>query len=86
MDDNKTIKVGKDLRETIGGQHSETVEKEYLLQAKKIQLKAEDELTIKVGSGEIIVKKNGDITINGNKINIKGSGDVTIKGSKIQEN
>lgn len=47
---------------------------------------AEDELQIKVGSAELTMKKNGDITLIGNKINIKGSGDVIIKGSKIAEN
>ena len=85
---NKTmsLKVGENLTETISGQHTESVTKEYLLQAKKIQLKAEDELSLKVGSAEIILKKNGDITLNGAKINIKGSGNVTIKGSKIAGN
>ncbi len=38
------------------------------------------------GSAEIVLKKNGDITIKGNKISVKGDGDVTIKGSKILEN
>jgi type VI secretion system secreted protein VgrG len=32
------------------------------------------------------MKKNGDITIEGNKIAIKGSSDITIKGSKITQN
>lgn len=82
----KTVNVAKDLKETIGGQQIVSVAKEYMLQAKKIQLKAEDELTIKVGSAEVTIKKNGDITLNGAKINIKGSGDVTIKGSKIAGN
>ena len=86
VDQAMTLKVGKDVSETIAGKQVQTVAKEYLLQAKKIQLKADDELSIKVGSAEIVVKKNGDITLNGNKITIKGSGDVVIKGSKIAEN
>ena len=81
----KTVKVGDNLSETIAGQHTETVTKEYLLQAKKIQLKADDELSIKVGSAEVTIKKNGDITLNGAKINIKGS-DVVVRGDKISEN
>jgi type VI secretion system secreted protein VgrG len=80
------LKVGENLEESISGQHTEKVTKEYLLQAKKIQFKAEDEISIIVGSAEIMLKKNGDITLNGAKINIKGSGDVTVKGSKIAGN
>ncbi|HZE90443.1 MAG TPA: type VI secretion system tip protein TssI/VgrG [Rhizobacter sp.] len=83
---NSTSEIGKDLKETIGGQHVASVTKEYILNAKKIQLVGEDEINFKCGSAEIIMKKNGDITIKGNKINVKGSGDVVIKGSKILEN
>jgi type VI secretion system secreted protein VgrG len=54
---------------------NESVTKEYMLQARKIQFKAEDELSIKVGSAEITIKKNGDITLKGGKTNIKGSSD-----------
>jgi type VI secretion system secreted protein VgrG len=72
--------------ETVGGQHSEAVTKEYSLSAKKIQLTADDEITLKVGSAKISMKKNGDIVISGGKLNIKGSGAVGIKGSKITQN
>jgi type VI secretion system secreted protein VgrG len=80
------VKIGENLKEEVGGQYTETVQKEYLLQAKKIQFKADDEVSIKTGQAEIIMKKNGDITIKGKKINIEGSGDIIIKGSKIKEN
>jgi type VI secretion system secreted protein VgrG len=82
----RTMDVAKDDKVTVGGQHILTVAKECVVQAKKIQLQAEDELSIKVGSAELIMKKNGDITLSGGKINVKGSGDVTIKGSKIAGN
>ncbi len=49
-------------------------------------LEAEDELTIKVGKATLVMKKNGDITMNGKKITIKGDGDVVVKGSKIAQN
>ena len=81
-----TVQIGKDLRETVAGQHREEVKKEYMLQAKKIQLVADDEISIKTGSAELTMKKNGDIVIQGNKISVKGSSDVVIKGSKIKEN
>ena len=83
---NKTITLGKDLEEKVEGQHREEVTKEYMVKAKKVQITADDEISIKTGDAEITMKKNGDITIKGNKINIKGDGDVVIKGSKILEN
>ena len=47
---------------------------------------ADDEISLKTGSAEITMKKNGDITIKGNKITVKGDSDVILKGSKIAEN
>lgn len=84
--ENQTVKVGKNLTENVDGQHREEVKKEYMLQAKKIQITADDEINFKTGQAEIIMKKNGNITIKGNKITVNGSGDVIIKGSKILEN
>jgi len=82
----QTVEISKDLTENVGGQHKESVKKEYIVQAKKIQFVAKDEINLKTGKAEIIMKKNGDIMIKGKKINVKGSGDVIIKGSKIKEN
>lgn len=45
-----------------------------------------DELTIKVGSATITMKKSGDIVVKGAKITVKGSGPVALKGSKISQN
>jgi len=50
------------------------VGKEYILKAKKMQFVAEDAINIKTGSAEIVMKKNGDITIKGKKIMVEGSG------------
>lgn len=82
----KSTEVAKDLTVTVGGQIKETAGKEYILNAKKIQLVAKDEINFKTGKAEIVMKKNGDIVIKGAKISAKGSGDVIIKGSKIKEN
>lgn len=83
---NQTVKVLKDFTENVTGKHTHGVTKEYTLKAKKVQLVADDEITFKTGSAEIVMKKNGDITIKGNKITVKGSGDVVVKGSKISNN
>ncbi len=81
-----TVEIGKDHTLKVAGQQQVSVTKEHVLKAKKIQLVGEDEVSIKCGSAEIIMKKNGDISIKGGKINVKGSGDVIIKGSKVLEN
>jgi len=82
----KTAKIVKDFTEQISGKHREEVSKEYMLTAKKVQVTAEDEIHLKAGSAEIILKSNGNITIKGSKINVEGSGDVIVKGSKIKGN
>ena len=86
VDKDAKVEIAKNTAIAIGGQQKISVSKEHILNAKKIQLVAQDEISIKTGSAEILMKKNGDITIKGNKINVKGSGDVVIKGSKIKEN
>ena len=83
---NSSLKVGKDLKQDIGGDQFVTVAKSASLNAKKVQITADDEISFKTGSAEIVMKKNGNITIKGNKITIKGDGDVIVKGSKIAEN
>jgi type VI secretion system secreted protein VgrG len=80
------IDVGADQEVSVGAKYQTSVAKEYVLNAQKIQLVADDELSIKVGKAELLMKKSGDITLKGKKINLKGSGDVIIKGSKIAQN
>jgi len=83
---NQTITIGGDQSESIKGKMAVSVTKEYAVQAKKVTIVADDEISIKTGSAEIVMKKNGDITIKGNKIQVKGSGDIILKGSQIKEN
>lgn len=82
----ETTEIGKDHSSTIGGKSTVSIAKEYKVDAKKIQLVAADELSIKVGKAKLVMKKNGDITINGKKLTLKGSGDIVLKGSKIAQN
>ena len=81
-----TLEVGKDAEVTVGGKQEVSIAKESIHQAKKIQITAKDEITLKTGSASILMKKNGDITIKGKKITVKGSGDVVVKGSKVALN
>ena len=66
-----TVQTGKDFTLTVG---------------KKAVLNVSDQLTLKCGSAEIVMKKSGDISIKGKKIDIKASGKMTLKGSQIAEN
>ncbi|MCW8876494.1 MAG: type VI secretion system tip protein TssI/VgrG [Kangiellaceae bacterium] len=83
---NMTISVSKDLKETVSGKYTEAVTKEYGLKAKSITMQADDKITLKTGSAQIVMKSNGDITISGKNINVKGSGNVVLKGSKVTAN
>ena len=61
---------------------------------KNLTIEAKDSVTIKTGSAEIIMKKDGTITIKGKDITVKGSGkinvnassDIIMKGSEIKQN
>jgi len=77
--DKLEMKVAKDAMIEFSGKASEKVAKAKLLEAG-------DEIILQCGDAKIIMKKNGDISIEGGKISVKGSGDVTLKGSKIAAN
>ncbi|HEU4618861.1 MAG TPA: type VI secretion system tip protein TssI/VgrG [Gammaproteobacteria bacterium] len=84
--ENLRQQVGKDYELRVAGDANQNVDKKLLAKAKSIQITADDDITLKTGSAEIVMKKNGDITIKGKKITVNGSGDVILKGSKIQAN
>lgn len=52
----------------------------------KTVIEATDEITIKCGKAKLVLKKNGDVTLNGKKVGLTGTGPVTIKGSKVNLN
>ena len=74
------------VKVSVDGKKVETVTKDYALKAKTITMKADDEIVLKTGSAQIVMKKSGDITIKGKKITVKGSADVVLKGSKVLAN
>ncbi|WP_412062087.1 type VI secretion system Vgr family protein [Rubrivirga sp. IMCC45206] len=69
--DDGVVQIGKDLTLKAG---------------KKALIEAADQLTIKCGKAELVMKKNGDISIKGKKLDLKASGKMTLKGSQIAEN
>jgi type VI secretion system secreted protein VgrG len=78
--------VGKSMSVTVGGDLSETVGKTHSLKAKKVFIEAETEIVLKTGKARIVMKKNGDIQIDGKAIRATASGNMTLKGKKILEN
>lgn len=85
--DTFTAACDKDQTLSAGGKLSAKSGKDMSIKSdKKIVLEAGTEFSIKVGSAKLVMKSNGDVTINGVKINIKGSGPVTVKGSKTDVN
>jgi type VI secretion system secreted protein VgrG len=99
----KGVQVGKDITVGAGGSASHSAGKNFSVVAgenaefkgkKHLVADGGDDVIISSGSAKIILKKNGDITIQGkeikiigdSKINVKSSSDVIIKGSKIEQN
>ncbi|MET0341180.1 MAG: type VI secretion system tip protein TssI/VgrG [Polyangiales bacterium] len=81
------LKAGKDVSVQAGKKMSLSAGDDFALKgAKKGVIEIEDQLTIKVGSAQITLKKSGDIVLKGAKITVNGSGDVVIKGSKVSNN
>jgi type VI secretion system secreted protein VgrG len=84
----------KDRSVSVQGKSEQTVKAEHIFKAKKIDITAEDELTITVGSAKLVMKKDGSILLDGKdvdtkasgKVNIKASGDIIVKGSAVKEN
>lgn len=84
---NRKTTIGKDETLVIDAKRGTKISKDDVLDVgKKLTIQAGDEITLKTGSAQIVMKKNGDITIKGKNINLKGSGNITIKGSKVQSN
>ena len=82
-----SIDAGKDVAVTAGKNFNLQASENCAVSAgKKGSIDAGDELTIACGDATIVLKKNGDITINGKKIQVTASGDLVLKGSKIAGN
>lgn len=91
----KSIKVAKDMVQEVQQNLTIHTDKKLNVTAaddlvirgkKKGLLEFSEELTIKVGSASIVLKKNGDILLKGKKLSLNGSGDIVIKGQKVVQN
>ncbi|MCY0988931.1 type VI secretion system tip protein TssI/VgrG [Nannocystis sp. ILAH1] len=85
--DNITESAGKNIALQAGKHVNVTAGENLNLAAgKKAAVVAADQLSIQCGNATVVLKKNGDITIQAKKLSIKASGEVTVKGSKIKLN
>ncbi|UVK54457.1 type VI secretion system tip protein VgrG [Mesorhizobium sp. AR02] len=99
----RKTEIGADDSTQVAGAHELKVGKKSLVQiaddsafnvGKNYTLEAKDSITLKCGSAEIIMKKDGTIDIKGKDISIDASGkisgkassDIKFKGSKIHQN
>ncbi len=91
---NKSVSTGGNLSVSVGGSHSEKTTKDYSLNAKKVTINADEEISIVTGKASITMKKDGTFNINGKnvdltasgKMNAKASKNLTMKGKKILQN
>jgi type VI secretion system secreted protein VgrG len=91
----QSISVGADQSVEIGSNSSTSIGKDAAVTVgKTYTLTAGDQIVLTTGSAQIIMKKNGDITIKGKsitidasgKVNVKASQDIVMKGQKILQN
>lgn len=83
---NRKLNVGGKFEVVVAKDHHDQATQDRSIKAKKISIEAEEMIQFVVGSAKIIMKKNGDIVIEGANITVKGSGNVVLKGQKIAEN
>ena len=83
----QSTSVGRDLALKSGRNADQSAGQDLSIAAgKEIVIRAGDELTLKTGQASIILKKNGEITINGTNVRAKASGELDLRGAKIRQN
>lgn len=83
----QSTSISRDLALNAGRNANQSVGQDLSITAgKEIVINAGDELILKTGQASIILKKNGDITINGTNVTVKASGDLELRGAKIRQN
>lgn len=91
----KSVSVKGDMKEQVKGNVIIDTKGSYAVGAKKdagfkvdgnMNFEVKKKVTIKCGSAQIVVEKNGNVTIKGKKLTQKFSGDVAIKGKKVNIN
>ncbi|MBN2716911.1 MAG: hypothetical protein JXX14_13750, partial [Deltaproteobacteria bacterium] len=90
-----SVDVKGDMKEQVKGNVIVDTKGSYAVGAKKdagfkvdgnMNFEVKKKVTIKCGSAQIVVEKNGNVTIKGKKLTQKFSGDIKIKGKKVNIN
>ncbi len=83
----QSTSIGRDLALKSGRNANQSVGQDLNIAAgKEIVINAGDELTLRTGQASIILRKNGEITINGTNVRAKASGELDLRGAKIRQN
>jgi type VI secretion system secreted protein VgrG len=82
----ETHSVKEDRKLNVGKSNKISVKEGHKLEAQEVVIEAKKEITLKTGSAKIILKSNGDITIDGKVIDIHGSSEIKMKAPKIGQN
>ena len=83
----QSVDVSADRSANAGGDATESASGNFSVSGgKKVLVSGGDEIILSSGSAKIVLKKGGDISIEGAKITINASGDLVLKGSKIHQN
>lgn len=94
MGGDRSISIGSDWTVKAGSKGKLLIGKDFVLLAKKIAIEASDEISLKVGSASITLKKSGDVEVKGmnvkvdgkGKVDVKASSKVTLKGAQVVGN
>ena len=95
VSENNSVDVGKEHRENIGTDSMVTVGENFKISVgnnytisvnEKTSISSGKEMVLTCGNASIILKSNGNISINGKDIDLTGSGNVVVKGKNIAGN
>jgi type VI secretion system secreted protein VgrG len=84
---NDSETVSKDRTTKIGNNDSETVSKDQTIDVgNNYQLSADQQITIKTGQAQIVMKSSGEITISGSKITLNATNKIEQSATEIDVN
>ena len=65
---------------------TQTVTKDYVLNAKEVLVTAAERFAVKTGSVTLTLEKDGSVSLQGGKLELNGTESMLLKAPKITEN